>query len=207
MKYPQLLSTYPIISFQVSRRELEIILSHLETKLADGASGAIVEFGCYTGTTSLFIRRLLDAYQLSNDFHVYDSFEGLPEKTKKDQSPIGLQFRAGELSTSKKSFIATFKKAGLRTPRIHRAWFNELADTDIPNDIMFAFLDGDYYESVMTSLVHIWPKLASGAVIIVDDYANEALPGAKRAVDEWIVTHAVDLRVESSLAILQFTNR
>ena len=120
MKYTQLLNTYPIISDQVSRRELEILLSQLETKLIEGSLGSIVEFGCYVGTTSLFIRRLLDAYRSTVQFHVYDSFEGLPEKTAKDQSPIGIQFRAGELSTSKKDFIMTFKKAGLRTPFIHK---------------------------------------------------------------------------------------
>ena len=202
MKYTYLLTKYPIISLQVNRRELEIILSQLETKLSEKTTGSIVEFGCYVGTTSLFIRRLIDEYRFSNEFHVYDSFEGLPEKTHKDQSPIGIQFRAGELSTTKKSFVATFKKAGLRTPHIHKGWFNTLDTSEIPNQIMFAFLDGDYYESILTPLALIWPKLTKDAIVIIDDYTNDALPGAKRAVDEWLATHPSTIRIESSLSIL-----
>ena len=67
---------------------------------------------------------------------------------------------------------------------------------------MLAFLDGDYYESIRDSLRVITSKLLPGAVIIVDDYANEALPGAARAVDEWIRDRGVVLRVEASLAII-----
>ena len=36
-----------------------------------------------------------------------------------------------------------------------------------------------------------------------DDYANEALPGAAKAVDEWLHTHPAKLRVEHSLAIIR----
>jgi hypothetical protein len=41
-----------------------------------------------------------------------------------------------------------------------------------------------------------------GAIIVVDDYANEALPGVARAVDEWLRIHGGKLRVEASLAII-----
>ena len=68
---------------------------------------------------------------------------------------------------------------------------------------MFAFLDGDYYQSIRDSLQLIAPKLTSHAIIVVDDYANEALPGAARATDEWLRGRRYQLRVESSLAIVR----
>ena len=55
---PKLLQQYPIISDQVDARELSIILTQLETVLMRGDANNIVEFGCYAGTTSLFIARL-----------------------------------------------------------------------------------------------------------------------------------------------------
>ena len=82
----QLLAKYPIISDQVDAKELGVLLRELEKVLQSGAAGNIVEFGCYVGTTSLFIRRLLDAYDFTGEFHVYDSFMGLPEKTQLDAS-------------------------------------------------------------------------------------------------------------------------
>lgn len=202
----ELLRKYPLISDQVDRREVSIVLRSLEQALNATAGGAVVEFGCYAGTTSLFISRLLGKRGEKRDFHVYDSFEGLPEKQHKDESRAGDQFVAGELCVTKKQFIINYKKAGLSLPYIHKGWFNELSDSDLPGAIAFAFLDGDYYESIMTSLQHVWPRLVPGAVIVVDDYANEALPGAAKAVDEWLQTHPAKLRVEHSLATLTLTD-
>ena len=199
----QLLRTYPIISDQVDERELRVLLRELERLLKAGYQGSVVEFGCYVGTTSLFIRRLLDAYQYAGVFHVYDSFAGLPEKTTQDVSAAGEQFVAGELAATRKGFFQQFKKAGLRPPVVHKAWFAELTPQDVPEDIMFAFLDGDYYQSIMDSLWLVTPKLTLDAVLVVDDYANEALPGAARAADAWLQMHPrFRCRVEASLAVI-----
>ena len=121
----QLLRSYPIISDQVDERELRVLLRELERLLRAGCQGSVVEFGCYVGTTSLFIRRLLDAYQHAGAFHVYDSFAGLPEKSAQDASAAGEQFVAGELAATRKGFLQQFKKARLRPPVVHKGWFAE----------------------------------------------------------------------------------
>lgn len=196
-----LLDRYPIISDQVSRQELAVILREAERALA--LEGAYVEFGCYAGTTSVFLERLFVEHGELREFHVYDSFQGLPEKSEQDMSPSGEQFVAGELSVSRKEFIMNFKKAGLRLPFIHKAWFDELLPDDVPARIAFAFLDGDYYESIRVPLERITPKLTPGAIIVVDDYANLALPGAARATDEWAKRHGYSVRSEQSLGIIR----
>lgn len=98
--------------------------------------------------------------------------------------------------------MTNFKKAGVPLPHIHKGWFRDLHSSDVPALISFVFLDGDYYESILTPLRLVEDKLADGAVIVVDDYTNEALPGAARAVDEWLRTHPARLRVEQSLAVI-----
>lgn len=198
----ELLRKYPLVSDQVDRREVAIILRELSRALDASVSGAVVEFGCYAGTTSLFVSRLLNIQKSTRELHVYDSFEGLPEKRAEDQSRAGDQFKSGELAVSKKQFVLNYKKAGLPLPRVHKGWFSDLTAADIPDKIAFAFLDGDYYESILTPLKLIWPRLVPGARIVVDDYANEALPGAAKAVDDWLTTHPATLSVEHSLAIL-----
>jgi O-methyltransferase len=135
--------------------------------------------------------------------YVYDSFEGLPQKSSQDESPTGLQFIEGELSATKKQLIKNFKQAGVPLPVITKGWFSDIPPQQVPSQIAFAFLDGDYYHSVLDPLKLIWDNLAPGAVVIVDDYANEALPGAAKATDEWLRTHPAKLRVEHSLAIIQ----
>lgn len=195
-----LINKHGIISDQVERNELFTLLNELICAIEN--NGAIVEFGCYIGTTSLYIRRVLDQMKRENEFHVYDSFEGLPDKRHEDMSPLGVQFKAGELSVKKKQFIHEFHKAGLRLPYIHKGWFNDLEASDVPDNISFAFLDGDYYESVMTPLKSIEKKLIKNAVVVVDDYGNQALPGAAKAVDEWCSLRGYRVRVAHSLAII-----
>ncbi len=198
-----LLRQHKIISDQITPNELRVLLDELEKVVTKYPSGSIVELGCYIGTTSLFIRRLLDQHIGSNyEFHVYDSFQGLPEKTTKDDSPAGLQFIAGALHATKQTLITEFRKQHLQLPVIHKGWFSDLTQSDMPQNVRFAFLDGDYYESIRDSLDLITPRLTEDAVIVVDDYMNEALPGAKRAVDEWAKHHTVRIRAEASLAII-----
>ncbi|WP_408912794.1 TylF/MycF/NovP-related O-methyltransferase [Candidatus Nanosynbacter lyticus] len=199
----QLLAKYPIISNQVDTKELSVLLRELEKVLRSGATGNIVEFGCYVGTTSLFIRRLLDAYDFMGEFHVYDSFAGLPEKTQADNSAVGEQFKVGELLVSRKTFVQNFKKASLKLPIIHKGWFADFTPEDVPESIIFAFFDGDFYESIVDSFRVCDGKFHKKATIVVDDYANEALPGAARAVDEWLTNHRqFTIRTEASLAII-----
>lgn len=202
-KTDELLQKYPIISDQVDEGELRTLLLLLEEQLQKGVVGSVVELGCYVGTTSLFIRRLLDAYSADIEFHVYDSFAGLPPKAAQDESPLGIQFVEGELYATKRQFYDNFKKAGLVAPTVHKVWFCDLTTEDIPSQVMFAFLDGDYYQSIRDSLRVIAPHLTKDAIIVVDDYANEALPGTACAVDEWLAINSRSLRIQKSLAVIR----
>lgn len=200
MNASALLAKYPLISDQVNKDQLAVILGELE-RLLPRLDGAVVEFGCYVGTTSVFIRRLLDTQRDERAFHAYDSFAGLPPKTAADESRAGEQFQEGELSVSKKQFIQEFKKAGLRAPLTHKGWFGELTPEEVPADIAFAFLDGDFYESIRDSLRLVVPRMQPGGVIIVDDYAHEALPGAAKAVHEFFRPERI--RTSHNLGIIK----
>jgi hypothetical protein len=46
-------------------------------------------------------------------------------------------------------------------------------------------LDTDYYGSTKHELVHLFPRLVDGGILIIDDYACPAWPGARRATDEY----------------------
>jgi O-methyltransferase len=183
------------------------VLAELEKVLQNGTAGDIVEFGCYIGTSSLFIRRLLDEYGSIKNFHVYDSFEGLPDKAPQDNSPVGADFKAGELKVSKKQLIGQFHKARLKAPFVHKGWFNQLVAEDVPEKIAFAFLDGDFYESIIDSLRLVWPRMAKGGIITIDDCGREALPGVDRAIGEFfreaIIKETITLRVVQNIGIIE----
>ena len=53
----------------------------------------------------------------------------------------------------------------------------------VPDGIALLRLDTDLYDSTLHELEHLYPRLASGGVLIVDDYGK--LSGATKAVDEY----------------------
>jgi O-methyltransferase len=205
MNYNNLIAEFPIISDQISASALSVLLRELNATLDRQVEGDIVEFGCYIGTSCLFLRRLLDSREESGkrQLHAYDSFEGLPAKTTPDQSGVGLEFQAGQLSVSKKQFLLEFHRANVSPPRVHKAWFKDLTPEAIPDVIAFAFLDGDFYESILTSLELVWPRLAPLGRITIDDYDREALPGVTRAVQKFFSGKHPWIHHEHNIAIIQ----
>ena len=181
---------------QVSEAETEKILELARKCLA--GTGDFVELGCYKGDTSLLLAEVLQGSD--HILYIYDSFEGLPEKTEKDQSALGENFKAKELFVTKREVKERFLRAGYKLPVIKKAWFNELKEADLPERIAFAFLDGDFYESIRDSLRLIEKKI--NGIIIVHDYLNPALPGVKRAVDEWLTNKQVKTETFQSMIII-----
>ena len=183
---------------QVSEDETKRIIEVAKECLV--IPGDVVELGCYKGDTSLMLAEIIRG--TDKKLWIYDSFEGLPEKSEKDESVIGENFRAGALMVTKREVKERFLRAGLPVPVIKKAWFNELSSEDLPSKICFAFLDGDFYQSVKDSLRLVESKMAKNGVIMVHDYKNEALPGAARAVDEWKKDKDVKFKEYQSLGII-----
>ncbi len=187
---------------QIPNRETDIILQELDKTMV--ISGDVVEFGCYAGDTSIL---LAEALKNTPDkwLYLYDSFEGLPEKAPEDQSAAGWRFKAGELKVSPETVAHKFKKLSLPDPVIVKKWFDQLNDSDLPGQISFALLDGDFYRSIKTSFEKVAPRMASGGVIIVHDYRNAELPGVTKAVGEFLDNHPeeYDFSLRASLAILR----
>lgn len=217
---------------QVTPAETATFLELAEKCLA--VPGDFVEFGCYRGDTSVLFGKLLQKssdgrknavaqspisqHLAPKHLWLYDSFAGLPEKTGEDSSGAGANFQAGELFVTKREVVDKLKKRGLKIVNspssfsnssesmiiIKKAWFDDLTGADLPPEIAFAFLDGDLYSSIKTSLHLVTPLLAPQGIMAVHDYNNPELPGASRAVDEWLRAHSdFSLNVRHSLAILR----
>lgn len=180
---------------QVSLTETQKILELAYSTLH--VPGDWVEFGCYAGDTSLLLADLLKQATLekianyqptknlaTKKLWLYDSFAGLPLKTNQDNSILGTDFQPGALTTSKRELKSRFLRANLPLPIIKKAWFSDLTPADLPETISFAFLDGDFYDSIKTSLKLLANRLNQDSIIVIHDYHNPALPGVKTAVQE-----------------------
>ena len=58
-----------------------------------------------------------------------------------------------------------------------------------PDQIALLRLDTDFYESTRHELVHLFPRLSTGGILIIDDYGT--LEGARQAADEYFADNDV----------------
>jgi O-methyltransferase len=167
----------------ISSDQIRVLLSLLELTINNNTLGDITEFGCYVGESSKYFRMMLDYYRSNKELYVYDSFEGLPELSKYEENT---GWRSGTLKTTEEILLHNFLNNGLRPPVITKGWFKDVPEKKIPNQISFAFLDGDFYDSIYDSLNKIFDKVSSGGIMVFHDYERPDLPGVKAAVDNFI---------------------
>lgn len=61
----------------------------------------------------------------------------------------------------------------------------ETIPTQAPQSIALLRLDTDWESSTRHELEHLWPRLSTGGVLVIDDYGHWA--GARRAVDDYFL--------------------
>ncbi|MFT6286366.1 MAG: hypothetical protein ACJA09_001112 [Alcanivorax sp.] len=170
--------------------------------LADCAevTGDICEFGVAQGETSALIANEIKSHA-DKSLHLFDSFEGLPPPTEKDQLKddifkLGsIDAYAGTMSCPEDLVRNRLKAIEFPSQRcvIHKG-FIEASLTDnikLPKSVSFAYVDFDFYEPILIALRFLDPITPSGAIIIVDDY-DFFSTGAKVAVDEFVAQMNAD---------------
>ena len=133
--------------------------------------GDVVELGCLTGITAAMLGTTLKNAGSSKRMFLYDSFEGLPQPTEKDGK---IPFIPENFKTDPKYAIQRFEGLGLPQPTIVKGWFKDTLPDALPPAIAFAHVDGDLYDSTLEGLQAVYPRLSPGAVVVVDDYCDDA---------------------------------
>jgi O-methyltransferase len=170
----------------MSSEQIEAVLAELERTLEAGVPGDVVEFGCNCGTTTVFIAKLLEERNESRAYHVYDSFSGLPAPGPGDEGPEWPGLAPGTLAVGRTEFASNLERVGVPSPSIHEGLFEDLGAADVPGEICWAFLDGDLYQSILTSLELVYPRLTPGGAMVLDDYGWDVLPGVERACADFL---------------------
>ena len=163
------------------------ILSLLDTTLKSNIAGDIVELGCYIGESSKLSTMMLLKHCSEKKLWVYDSFEGLPKPGEYESN-----WKEGTLQTNREVLEQNFIYNKLPLPNITKCRFNEIKNDELPESISFAFLDGDFYQSIYDSLEKIYFRLSKGAIVTFHDYDRPDLPGVKKAVDDFFSIHKPD---------------
>jgi hypothetical protein len=168
--------------------------------------GDFVECGVWRGgSTMAAIDTLMNAGDTSREIYLYDTFEGMSEPTELDKVFTGTG--ANELmETSDKNDASSVwcysaieevqqNVESLKYPakKVHyvKGKVEDTIPGTLPGKIALLRLDTDWYESTAHELKHLYPLLAPGGVIIIDDYGH--WEGARKAVDEYIEAQKLPL--------------
>ncbi|HEY6503089.1 MAG TPA: TylF/MycF/NovP-related O-methyltransferase [Chitinophagaceae bacterium] len=165
--------------------------------------GDIAECGVWKGGSMLAIAKtLLNMNDGVRKLFLYDTFSGMSTPTDADKDP-GNKSAADLLKKSdvKTSDVwaysglnevkTTMSLSGYQQELIHYVE-GKVEDTipgTMPGKLALLRLDTDWYESTRHELVHLFPLLVPGAVLIIDDYGF--WKGARKAVDEYIAENNI----------------
>jgi len=150
-------------------------------------SGALVEFGVAKGGMSLLLGHI--AARAGRRVYSFDSFNGLPDPDPVLENPY---FRQGDYSARPdlgdllERFKALVKHEHLSdviqpVPGLFEQTFSSVPPL---SSIAFAHIDVDLYQSVRCCLDWVWPLLAPGGLLAIDDFFHQS-QGPSRAVSEF----------------------
>jgi O-methyltransferase len=166
----------------IASNQIEALVTYLVDAIENNVDGDVVEFGCYVGESSKFLTKTILELNSTKRVYVYDSFEGLPDLSKWEENS---GWRPRTLNTTENVLIENFRQNNLPIPVITKGWFKDIPDNKIPEKIAFAFLDGDFYDSIYDSLQKVYDKVQDGGYIFFHDYDRADLPGVKAAIDDF----------------------
>ncbi|WP_138933258.1 TylF/MycF/NovP-related O-methyltransferase [Roseovarius arcticus] len=137
------------------------------------------------------------------DFHLFDSFEGLPEEKLGVQAP--LIWEKGAFAAPKEKLLAMVKSLNLGPDKykIHEGWFSDTLKAELVADGTFlpaayVDIDGDLYSSTMDCLDFLLEHklIQAGTIIGYDDWGDTDIWTAgesrahKEVLDKYNVTCA-----------------
>jgi O-methyltransferase len=162
--------------------------------------GCVLECGVWRGGMIAGLATLLGS---ERDYFLFDSFEGLPSAKQVD-GESALRWQA---STDAPGYFdnccappefasKAMKIAGARSFSLVKGWFNEtVPNFKPPSPIALLRLDGDWYESTIVCLVHLFDEVAPGGIVILDDYYT--WDGCSRALHDFLSKRSAVERVRS----------
>ena len=167
-------------------------------------SGAVVECGVWLGGMSRLILDSLHSYgDVERDVYFFDTFSGMVSPGVADEDFSGRsasldydRFRKmgiGWYSAGLAEVQANLAASPYPAERMHfvQGGVEETIPENAPQDIALLRLDTDWYESTHHEMIHLFPRLVKGGVLIVDDYGS--FKGARKAVDDYLTKIKVEM--------------
>ena len=177
----------------VGLQRLDDLQACVEAVVADGVEGDLIEAGAWRGGASILMRGTLDTLGDDRTVWVADSFEGFAGE---DADPDDIALSAFDfLAAPVDEVRESFERFGCdRGVELVRGFFEDTLPGLTGRRWAIVRLDADTYEATKQALACLYPGLATGGYLIIDDYAW--FEGCRRAVDEFRTEHGVAEPIE-----------
>src|SRR3954471_1192640 len=179
----------------VGLRRLDDLQACVEAVVADGVAGDLIEAGSWRGGASMLMRATLDTLGDGRTVYVADSFQGFPQLDAADEHGARLssfQFLAVPDDEVRESFARLGLDRGVElVPGFFEATLARFAG----HRWAIVRLDADSYEATRYALDCLYPGLAVGGYLVIDDYGS--FDGCRRAVDEFRAAHGIGEPIEA----------
>ncbi|MEV7915337.1 TylF/MycF/NovP-related O-methyltransferase [Streptomyces griseus] len=159
--------------------------------------GDIVECGVWRGgSMQACARTLLSVGETERDLYLFDTYEGMTPPTAEDlrrdgrpaQELLDAQGKDRPIwaVASLEDVKAGFENIPYPKERVHyvRGRVEDTVPAQAPEQISILRLDTDWYASTKHELEHLYSRLVSGGVLLIDDYGY--WQGSRQAVDEFL---------------------
>ncbi|MBL9123214.1 MAG: class I SAM-dependent methyltransferase [Planctomycetaceae bacterium] len=146
--------------------------------------GDIAECGVWRGGSSMICAlTLLKDGDTSRHLHLFDTYEGMPDSTEKDVFLDGKStIPKGALCAGIDIVQENMFRTGYPREKMHfiKGMVEETLPQAAPERLALLRLDTDFHDSTYHALVHLYPRLVPGGVLVLDDFGS--MQGARDAV-------------------------
>ncbi len=176
----------------VGLNRLDDLQACVESVVRDGVEGDLIEAGAWRGGASMLMRATLDSLGAGRTVVVADSFQGFPAADE-----LGDLNAIDFLSVPLEEVQESFARLGLDDGvRFVAGFFEETMPALAGGRWALIRLDADTYEATRAALEALYPGLAVGGHVIVDDYGVMDRAECRRAVDEFRAEHGIAEPIE-----------
>lgn len=136
--------------------------------------GKFAEVGVYQGVTA----KLIASVNGNRELHLFDTFEGLPPASDKDDGVHRESQYACSLE-SVQTYLQEYEQV-----YFHKGLFPDSAREMAEDRYAFVHFDVDLYEGTLACLEYFYPRMVPGGVMLTHDYG--LLAGVRRAFQEFM---------------------
>jgi hypothetical protein len=171
-----------------------------------GIPGSIVECGVWRGGGMMAVALTLEQLGVRDvDLFLFDTFEGMTKPAQMDIDCAGVAAEREFARTRRRDHSSDWCRSpidevesnlhstGYPRERIKlvKGQVEQTIPDQAPSQVSLLRLDTDWYQSTRHELVHLYPRLIRGGVLIIDDYGH--WQGSRKATDEYFLNCGVPI--------------